>query len=288
LKDTSNETSATSKYPWIYSLLEEGDLAGRSSQLPSPIEYQLSRFSNYKPNYVTESTASNANRGLIQKPSVMSVVPHGFYVGTSLYWDKDVKSALPSFMVGYADEKAVREYQSYPGLGSRLELKVARKKDEDQLERNEFSLGGEIYLPLGGGKFTGLGGSYQHIPNIPLSGVGKYDESIERLYLPVGIGFTTASGRSGRVQLNTLIGARQKAKLSQLTSWSASDVKIEYGFGDAFGLNLAYSLNVNSEFFVDYWRFGKSKPYTVSINGAEWTGRDSGQWEVETGLRYFW
>ena len=295
-KDALVETSPTSKYPWIYALLEGKDLSRQGSPLPLPLEYQPSRFSTYKPNYVTESTASNSDRGLIQKPGVMSVVPHGFYVGTSLYWNRsepsndDSYSALPSLIIGYADEKAVREYQSYPGLGSRLELKVERiKDDEDRTEHTDFSLGGEIYLPVGGGVFTGLGGIYDYSRNVPIpSAGGDIDASTETLYLPVGIGFTTPSGHSGSVQLNTLIGARGKVKYSQLTSVSIADAKIEYGFGDGFGINFAYSWNANSEVFIDYWRFDKSKPYTITQDGTQSTDQLSKQWWVETGLRFYW
>lgn len=296
-KDTSVETSPTSKYPWIYSLLDGRDLAGAGSQLPSPLEYQPSRFSTYKPNYIAESTASNTNRGLIQKPSAMSVVPQGFYFGTSLYWEQDLQepsatnsySVLPSLIVGYADEKAVREHQSYAGLGSRFELSAKRiRDDEDRTKYNTFTLGGEIYLPVGGGLFTGLGGLYKY-SRIPITSLGEEIDSIrEGVYLPVGVGFTTSAGHSGKVQLNTLIGARDKGKFSQVTAFSASDATVKFGFGDALGLNLAYSWSANSEVFIDYWRIGKTKPYTFSVNGAELTEQTDKQWWVETGMRFYW
>ena len=288
-KDALVETSPTSKYPWIYALLEGKDLSRQGSPLPLPLEYQPSRFSTYKPNYVTESTASNSDRGLIQKPGVMSVVPHGFYVGTSLYWgriepsNEDEYSALPSLILGYADEKAVREYQSYPGLGSRFEVQIARLKDDDSRKSDtNYSALGEVYVPVGGGVFSGLGVNYKYANNID-SDDGSYVFDANRLsiYLPVGIGFTTPQGHSGKVQLDILLEAREKWASTGLPKLEA-----KYGLGDGFGLGFSYSWNPYTEVFVDYESLGKSKP--IKADGVSTGIRSDKSWSVETGMRFYW
>ena len=291
----TKEKGYQSSRPWLYSLLGPQVSSPVIDALPPPIEYKPSRFSNYEPDYVGESTASNHGTGYLQKPGIMSVVPNGFYLGTSLFWNRaelsnsDTYSALPSLSFGYADEKAVREFQTYPGLGSRFELKVQRlKDDEDRTHWNEFSALGEVYVPVGRGVFTGIGGKYKFDNDIPVQGVGSYDEEAWYAYLPIGIGFTNTMGHSGKVQLNTLIAAETKAKFSQLVSGSYSDPTAKLRAGGAYGLDFTYSWNVHSEAFVNYWWYDESEPFNFTMNGTTSTGRRSKDWTLDVGYRLYW
>ena len=294
-KQIEEEKTYQSARPWLYSLLVQQTPLAVLDTLPDPIEYKPSRFSNYKPDYVGESTASNHRTGYLQKPGVMSVVPQGFYLGTSLFGNRneptkrDAYSALPSLTFGYADEKAVREFQSYPGLGSRFEVKVERSMHyEDRTKWNEYSALGEIYVPVGGGVFAGVGGMYEFDRKIPVPGAGSYDANTWYAYLPIGIGFTTNMGHSGRIQLNSLIQAQSKSKLSQLTSASYSNPTAKFGLGDAYGADFTYSWNAHSEAFVKYWWFNESDPYLYTVNGTQTTDRTGGFWELDVGYRLYW
>lgn len=291
----TKEKGYQSSRPWLYSLLGPQVSSPAIDALPPPIEYKPSRFSNYKPDYVGESTASNHGTGYLQKPGVMSVVPQGFYLGTSLFGNRneptkrDAYSALPSLTFGYADEKAVREFQSYPGLGSRFEVKVERSMHyEDRTKWNEYSALGEIYVPVGGGVFAGVGGMYEFDRKIPVPGAGSYDANTWYAYLPIGIGFTTNMGHSGRIQLNSLIQAQSKSKLSQLTSASYSNPTAKFSLGDAYGADFTYSWNAHSEAFVKYWWFNESDPYLYTVNGTQTTDRTGGFWELDVGYRLYW
>ena len=291
----TKEKGYQSSRPWLYSLLGPQESSPVIEPLPYPIEYKPSKFSNYKPDYLGESTADNRGKGFLQKPGVMSVVPHGFYVGTSLSWKRsepynyDIYSALPSLSFGYADEKAVREFQTYPGLGSRFELKVQRLKDDEyRTKQNQFSALGEVYVPVGGGVFTGIGGLYVFDKDISAPGQGYYDGNTWYTYLPIGIGFTNTMGHSGKIQLNTLIAAKSKGKFSQLTSASYSDPTAKWRAGDAYGLDFTYSWNAHSEAFINYWWFDKSDTYSYTQNGAEVSNRSPRHWALDVGYRLYW
>ena len=315
LRYSTNEeegsSNQSSNYPWLYSLIDDERGLATESPLPAPITYQPSRFSRHNVDYFVDSTASNRGAELIQKPKIMSVVPYGFYVGTSFFqeqaapWGENRSSgALPSLILGYADENAVREYQSYPGLGSRFELRTQRlKDDQDHTKWSRYSAKGEVYIPVGGGGFAGIGGSYQLDKGIVVPGSpecdgpagtfipcssSKFDSRYEALYIPIGIGFVNLYGHSGKVQLNTLLGARSVSKLSQLTSASFSNAEVKYRFGDGYGLTFAYSWNANTEMFIDYWKIEKSVPFTYTQNGAEIKDRSPRMWALETGVRLHW
>jgi len=282
-----------SKQPTRYSLLASQIADTFVEELPAPITYRPSRFSNYKPDYLMESTASNYATGFFQKPAVMSVVPHGFYIGSSLFINRgrgvDARSALPSLILGFSDERAVREFQTYPGLGSRIELQLQRLKYNRISTRwSEVGALGEVYIPLGGGLFSGLGGKYEFSDGVPLPGEGRYDDEFWSLYLPIGAGFTTSMGQSGKIQLNTLLAARSKSKLSQLTSASYSNPTAKLRFGEAFGLDYSFSWNPNLEVFANLWRYHKSIPYSYTEDGVQVNDRTPKQWSLDAGFRYYW
>jgi hypothetical protein len=287
----ASSQSHKSKRPWLYALFIPQPASPHIEDLPAPLEYKPSRFSNYRPDYLAEATASAHAKGLVQKPDVMSVTPQGLYVGTSLSWNRvnDIYSALPSFVLGYANERAVREFTSYAGLGSRFEVKVQRLKDRnDQTKWNQYSATGEAYVPLGGGFFSGLGGRYEFDNDIPFPREGNYDSDAWYSYLPIGVGFTNSAGHSGKIQINTLIAARAKAKLSQLASATYSDAIAKLRVGDAYGLDVSYAWNTNSEAFVNYWWYSESKPFTLSRNGVQVTDRTPKQQTLDVGFRYHW
>lgn len=280
-----------SKRPWLYTLLNPQTIGTIAENLPAPIEYKASRFSDYRPDYPTEAIASAQAKGLLQKPGVMSVVPQGLYLGTSFSRSRaaDKYSALPSFILGYANEKAVREFQSYPGLGSRFDVKVQRLEDRsDRTKWNRYSTTGEVYLPLGRGFFTGLGGRYQFDKDISVLGEGNHDTDAWHSYLPIGIGFTNSDGHSGKIQINTLIQARTKAKLSQLASATYSDAIAKLHFGDAYGLDFSYAWTTNSEAFVHYWWYSESDSFTYTRNGVRVSQLTPKQRTVDVGFRYYW
>lgn len=289
----TKEKGYQSSRPWLYSLLGPQVSSPVIDALPPPIEYKPSRFSDYKPNYFAESTVSNQGKSYLQKPAVMSVVPHGFYVGSSISFSRsepgndDTYSDIPTISFGWADEKAIRDFESYPGLGSRIEVSASRGKNEDSGTRTtSYGVEGAIYLPLGSGTFVGLGGGYSQ-GEAPLLGQ-RIDVKGWAISLPIGVGFTNNHGHSGKVTLDTILKSKITLKSSQFGLATFSDVSVEQKAGSEVSLVLDYSFSPQFEVFASYGWSGRSEPYTLTVNGVSQTLREDESWSLNTGLRLYW
>ena len=286
----------------LYSLLDPSVSHTEAEPLPPPIEYESSRFSNYKPNYLGDLTASNHGKGYLQKPDVMSITPHGFFA--SLYWHSYdepnvMKQAGPSLGVGYVDERAVREWESYPGLGSRFEVGQGWVKYEGSGEitnRTYYGLA-EVYAPISHGFFVGLGLRRYVDDKVPedlpygwgvrsSTGARAYDRISDYLYLPLGFAGVGANGSTYKVQLNYLIEGRQTSKLTQ--TYIADDLRNIQK--DGWGLDISYSPNLKSEVFLRLWDVKKSDVRGLTVGGLQtgYFGYEPANTTVELGVRGFW
>ena len=285
----------------IYELLATVSADQVDRVLPDPVDYKPSRFSKYRPDPYADWSASNQGSGYLKKPSVMESVPYGFYVGTSLRSNVPIDGRdhydFPSLILGYSDERAIRDFNNYYGLGLRVEGMVERSSSKgDQTvgsRHNTYYLLGEVYQPLGRGFFVGLGARYRNVENLKVQVVGdeplgEYDAQGYDIYFPVGFGFATPGGESGKLQFDLLISSRIKHKSSMLSAASFSDVTVKRGFGKGFAFEVNYSPYPKFEPFVRYEWYDKSDAYTYTVNGATISDREDISRSIEMGLRYYW
>ena len=291
-----------SKRPWLYSLLGPQVSPPVIETLPPPIEYEPSRFSNYKPVDIGQVTASNRGKGHLQKPDIMSITPHGFF--TSLYWHSYdepnvMKQGGPSVGIGYVDERAVREWESYPGLGSRFEVGqgwVEYEGSGKTTNRTYYGLA-EIYAPVSSGFFVGIGLRRYVDDKVPedlpygwgvltSSGARAYDRISDYFYLPFGFAGAGANGSTYKVQFNYLIEGRQTSKLTQ--TYIADDLQNIQK--DGWGLDISYSPSLKSEVFLRFWDIKKSDERKLTVNGLQtgYFGYEPANTTLEIGARRFW
>jgi hypothetical protein len=286
----------------VYELLATVSADQAHGVLPDPVDYQPSRFSQYRPDPYSDWSASNQGRGYLTKPSVMESVPYGFYVGTAFGTavpvDGGDRYELPSFILGYSDERAVRDFNNYYGIGLRLEGMVARSKSKGTglvaSRHNSYHLLGEVYQPLGRGFFWGVGARYGIEKNEKLQfrgdeSLGEVDTRGYDIYFPVGFGFATPSGQSGKVQFDFLLASRHKLKTSQLSRVNFPDVRVKRGFGEGFAVEFNFSPYPNFEPFVRYLWADSTGDRDLLTDGAVGVElRGSIDRSIEVGLRYYW
>ena len=285
----------------IYELLGTVSPDQVNEILPAPLEYEPSRFSRYRSDPFSDWSASNQGRGYLKKPSVMEAVPYGFYVGTSvassLPVDGSSRSEFPSLIVGYSDERAIRDFGNFHGVGFRLEGEVVRSRSKEvgmvSTRDNVYSVMGEVYQPLGAGFFWGLGASYGAVRNVLVQeigqqAVGEFDGNGYAIYIPMGLGFVTPGGRSGKLQLDLLVASRTKAKWTPLSGATLSDLTVKRGFARSIGLEVTYVPFPKFEPFLRYEWTDKSKPYDFTLNGVVVSDRAPVSRGLEMGLRYYW
>ena len=284
----------------IYELLETVSADQVNRVLPDPVDYKPSRFSKYRPDPYADWSASNQGSGYLRKPSVMESVPYGFYVGTSLGstvpMDGSDHYEFPSLILGYSDERAIRDFNNYYGFGFRLEGMVERSRSEGDgmvaSRHNTYQILGEFYRPFGRGFFVGLGARYGNARNLKMQFVGneplgEFDAQGYDIYFPVGFGFATPSGQSGKVQFDLLIASHTKLKTSQLSGVNFPDFTVKRGFGEGFAVEFNFSPYPGLEPFVKYlWADSTGDRFTDSAGTVEY--RDSIERNIEVGLRYFW
>lgn len=301
LRETPADESPTdeedgSNRPWIYSLLGSQDLPANSYTLPSPIEYEPNKFSIYKPHYLEGTVASTHGRALIQKPNIMSVTPHGLFA--SLYWHSYeepgvMKQSGPGFALGFVDERAIREWKDYPGMGSRLELGRVRVnyKGTGEFTNNAYYLLGEAYQPLSYGFFAGLGYRRLYDRKIPdeltsinqvltSTGYWVYDRISEYVYLPIGIAGKNSDNSTYKFQINALIKGQQTSRFWR----DDGDVKKEQKKG--WGFDLAYAPSDKGEVFLRYWNIEDSEITVGPVTGKRWI--EPKNETVEAGIRAWW
>jgi len=284
---TSRDEPSTSL---LYSLLMDITPSSYAADLPEPLSYKPGVLSRYKPNYFTDVSASNHGRGYLRPPSVASVVPFGFYAGTSLSVSRSqsqtTRSALPSLILGYSDERAIRDPSNFTGSGFRVEFEIERDKPRGQREYNSYGVSGELYQPIGGGRFIGIGAGVGQARSIPMANQGAYDSEGWSIYVPLGLGFTNSFGHSGKIQFNAFLRAKTQAKFSQLTpAGNFSDPTVNYKLGDAFSIDYNYSYNTRTEVFAKYERVISSDQYSYRSGSTTVTDRASSSWSFGTGLR---
>lgn len=299
--DAETSAAPTKRERSIYELLETVSAHQINEVLPAPLDYKPSRFSRYRPDPHSDWSASNQGSAYLKKPPVMETVPYGFYVGTSvgssLPVDGTSRSELPSVIVGYSDERAIRDFSDFYGVGFRLEGEVVRSRSKDagwvSTRDNVYTVTGEIYQPLGGGFFWGVGVGYGAVRNVLVQqigqqAVGEFDGSGYDIYVPMGLGFVTPGGRSGKLQLDFLLASRTKAKWTPLSGTTVSDLTIKRGFGRGIGFEVNYLPFPKFEPFLRYEWADKSKPYNYTLNGAVVSDRAEVSRGIEMGLRYYW
>ena len=277
----------------LYALLRDEGQLGFTDHLPEPIAFKPGMLSRYKYDQYTAIAASNQGAGVLRLRAPESVVPYGLYAGTHLSWSRsdsqDVHSALPGWIIGYSDERAIRDYENFKGSGFRVEFQWERRKRDDQKWTwDSTDLSGEFYLPMGLGNFVGLGAEISRSDRVPMVGHGTYDTETWSVYLPLGRGFTNGLGHSGKLQFNALLLAKSKAKFSQLVSGTYSDPTVRYSIGDGFSIKYDYSFNSKIETFLEYQAVGTSDPYSYTSNGSTVTTRNPRGWSFEAGLRAYW
>jgi len=287
-----------SKRPTRYSLLASQTSDAFVEELPAPITYRPSRFSNYKPDYLMESTASQQGAGFLQKPAVMSVSPQGFF--TSLFWHSYEEPGLmeqkgPGFALGYVDERALREWQDYPGQASRFEIGLANVQYRGSGKLRNFVYYGiaEVYQPIMNGFFVGLG--YRRLMDdkvpedigrsqvvVSTTGARAYDRLSQYLYIPIGFAGRLGGDETIKVQLNALLKGRQTSYLSQ----TFLDVDVNNDQNKGWGIDAAYAPSRNGELFLRYWAIEDSERFRSPVTGAiYWEPKNE---TLEIGYRVWW
>lgn len=264
----------------------------------TPIEYVPNRFSKYRLITPPPDLASSHAQGLIYKPPIMSVTPHGFY--SAFFWHDYqepgyMQQTGPSIAIGLVDERSVREWDSYPGMGSRFELGYGRVDYEGsgKLSNHSYYALGEVYLPISQGFYLGLGyrrylddkvpediGSSQVV--VSTTGARAYDRLSEYLYMPIGFATKAGADASFKVQFNALLKGRQTSRLSQ----TALDFDVTNEQNRGWGIDFAYAPTRSGEVFLRYWNIQDSEKKQSPLTGnVYWEPKNE---TIEAGVRGWW
>lgn len=265
---------------------------------PAPIKYVPNRFSKYSLITQPPHLASSQAQGLVYKPHVMSVTPHGFYSAFSWHDYQEpgyMQQTGPSIAIGLVDERSVREWDSYPGMGSRFELGYGRVDYEGsgKLSNHSYYALGEVYLPISQGFYLGLGyrrylddkvpediGSSQVV--VSTTGARAYDRLSEYLYMPIGFATKVGGDASFKVQFNALLKGRQTSTLSQ----TALDFDVTNEQNRGWGIDFAYAPTRNGEVFLRYWNIQDSEKKQSPLTGnVYWEPKNE---TLEAGVRGWW
>ena len=299
LMDDPPASPDSAKYALVASINDHHD----DRPLPLPIEYEPNRFSSYVSKDTVPLLAANNQSGLLlQRPDIMRNSPYGAY--GFLNWHSYEEPGLmrqsgPMAGLGFVDERAIREWKIFPGFGSRFELGrgwVKYKGTGELTNQNIYALA-EMYMPISDGFFVGLGYRRYLDDKVPddlpygygvLSSTGAraYDRISDYFYLPLGVAASSEDGSTFKVQFNYLIKGRQLSKLTQ--TYRYDDLVNTQRKG--WGLDLAYSINPKTEFFLRYWNIEKSDIKALRRSGTPTGGFG---WEpanttLEGGVRGWW
>lgn len=201
----------------------------------------------------------------------------------------------PSIAIGLVDERSVREWDSYPGMGSRFELGYGRVDYEGsgKLSNHSYYALGEVYLPISQGFYLGLGyrrylddkvpediGSSQVV--VSTTGARAYDRLSEYLYMPIGFATKAGADASFKVQFNALLKGRQTSRLSQ----TALDFDVTNEQNRGWGIDFAYAPTRSGEVFLRYWNIQDSEKKQSPLTGnVYWEPKNE---TLEAGVRGWW